>query len=93
MCKVCTDVGGIKQFYHDCPPVRKIIHSLKIVDYLHVQVDNPWYNYYMLYTTLELRFDFDSHCHRVSFEFVVLALVTITEVVNFQPPSAFYPIH
>ena len=28
-----------------CPPVRKIIHSLKLVDYLHVQADNPWYNY------------------------------------------------
>ena len=30
-----------------CPPVRKIIHSLKLVDYLHVQADNPWYNYYV----------------------------------------------
>ena len=30
-----------------CPPVRKIIHSLKLVDYLHVQADNPWYNYYL----------------------------------------------
>ena len=27
-----------------CPPVRKLIHSLKLVDYLHVQADNPWYN-------------------------------------------------
>ena len=33
--------GGL---YHVCPSVRKIIHSLKIVDYLHVQIDNPWYN-------------------------------------------------
>ena len=31
--------------YHDCPPVLKITHSLKPVDYLHVQADNPWYNY------------------------------------------------
>ena len=31
-----------------CPPVRKIIHSLKLADYLHVQVDNPWYNYYLI---------------------------------------------
>ena len=46
MCKVYTDVGGIKYLYHVCPPVRKIIHSLKLVDYLHVQADNPWYNYY-----------------------------------------------
>ena len=44
MCKVFTDVGGIKYIYHVCPPVRKIIHSLKLVDYLHVQADNPWYN-------------------------------------------------
>ena len=47
MCKVYTDVGGIKQLYHVCPPVRKIIHSLKLVDYLNVQADNPWYNYYL----------------------------------------------
>ena len=33
--------------YHVCPPVRKIMHSLKLVDYLHVQADNPWYNYYV----------------------------------------------
>ena len=36
MCKVYTDVGGIKEIYHVCPPVRK----LKLVDYLHVQADN-----------------------------------------------------
>ena len=28
-------------------PVREIIHSLKLVDYLPVQVDKPWYNYYL----------------------------------------------
>ena len=49
MCKVYTDVGGIEQLYHDCPHVRNIIHSLKLVDYLHVQADNPWYNYYMYF--------------------------------------------
>ena len=47
MCKVYTGVGGIKQLYHVYPPARQIIHSLKLVDYLHVQVDNPWYNYYL----------------------------------------------
>ena len=47
MCRVYTDVGGIKYLYHVCPPVRKIIHSLKLVDYLHVQADNPGYNMYM----------------------------------------------
>ena len=31
MCKVYTDVGGIK-----------------LVDYLHVQADNSWYNYYLI---------------------------------------------
>ena len=28
-----------------CPHEREIILSLKIVDYLHVQADKPWYNY------------------------------------------------
>ena len=51
MCKVYTDVGGIKQLYHVCPHVRKIIHSLKLVDYLHVQADNPWYNYCLVPVT------------------------------------------
>ena len=38
MCKVYTDVGVLKYLYsHVCPPVCKIIHSLKLVDYLHVQ--------------------------------------------------------
>ena len=49
MCKVYTYVGGIKKFYHVCPHVRKIIHSLKLKDYLHVQADNPWYNYYLVF--------------------------------------------
>ena len=49
-CKVYTDVDGI---YNVCPPVRKIIHSLKLVDYLHVQANNPWYNYYV-YTITSL---------------------------------------
>ena len=24
----------------------EIIHSLKLVDYLHIQTDKPWYNYF-----------------------------------------------
>ena len=36
------------QLYHVCPTVRKIIHSLKLVDYLNVQADKPWYNYYII---------------------------------------------
>ena len=47
MCKVYTDVGGKNGYTMGCPSVRKIIHSLKLVDYLHVQADNPWYNYYL----------------------------------------------
>ena len=38
-----------------CPPVRKIIHSLKLVDYLHVQADNPWYNYYLFLFVFQYR--------------------------------------
>ena len=34
-----------------CPPVRKIIDSLKLVDYLHVQANKPWYNYYLFIAT------------------------------------------
>ena len=36
------DVGGIK--YHGCPPIREILHSLKLVVYLHVQADKRRYN-------------------------------------------------
>ena len=43
MCKIHTDVCG----NHVCPPVCKIIHSLKLVDNLNVQTDNSWYNYYL----------------------------------------------
>ena len=31
-----------------CPPVLKIIHDLQLVDYLPIEVDIPWYNYYIL---------------------------------------------
>ena len=31
-----------------CPPVREIIHSLLIVDYLLLQADKPWYNCYII---------------------------------------------
>ena len=30
-----------------CPPVREIIHSLKLVDYLLVNVHKPLYNFYL----------------------------------------------
>ena len=41
MCKVYNGVGGIKKLYHVWPPIRKIILSLKLVDYLYVQAGNP----------------------------------------------------
>ena len=47
ICKVYTDAGGIKQLNHVCSPVHKIIHSLKLVDYLYIQADNPCYNYHL----------------------------------------------
>ena len=34
-----------------CPPVQEIIHSLKLVDYLHIQADKPWYNEICTLTT------------------------------------------
>ena len=40
MCKVYTDVGGIIKWW------------LKLVDYLHLQTDNPWYNYYFFFLKL-----------------------------------------
>ena len=30
-----------------CPLVQKINHSLKLMDYLLVQADKSWYNYYI----------------------------------------------
>ena len=45
--------SDVDYLYHDCPPVRKIIHSLKLVDYLHVQVDNPWYKFYLSWTSYQ----------------------------------------
>ena len=33
-----------------CPPVRVIIHSLKLVDHLLIQADKLWYNDYMAET-------------------------------------------
>ena len=53
-CEVYTDLGGVKYLYHIFPPVRKIIHSLKLVDYLHVQADNSlyMYNYYFFFYNL-----------------------------------------
>ena len=47
MCKVYTDVGGINWFNYVCPAVPKIIHSLKLANYLHAQEDKPWYIYYL----------------------------------------------
>ena len=79
MCKVYTDVGGIKYLYHVCPPVRKIIHSLKLVDYLHVQADNPWYNYYITYLALTQLFPvLISHREMYTLSISILAMDAYT---------------
>ena len=38
--------GGNWEWGTPCPP-PPFEQSLKLVDYLHVQADNPWYNYYI----------------------------------------------
>ena len=48
VCRVYTERGGITQLYYVYPSVRQIIHSLKLVDYLHVQAVNQLYNYYLI---------------------------------------------
>ena len=80
MCKVYTNVGGIKYLYHVCPPVRKIIHSLKLVDYLHVQADNPWYNYYVYWFKYDKhfisgsKFNFNIRRHKISHHILQVAV-------------------
>ena len=59
MCKVYTDVGDIKSIYHVYPPVCKTIHSVKIMGSLHVQADNPLYNYFISFTWRI----FDKNCY------------------------------
>ena len=45
MVKSQISLSSVKEnkFYHVYPPERKIIHPLKLVDYLHVQADKSWY--------------------------------------------------
>ena len=47
--KVCTAEGGINSYTKVCQPVLDIIHSLKLVDYLLLQADKPWYYYYVFF--------------------------------------------
>ena len=44
---VIYNYTNLTYFSNVCPHVRKIIDSLKLVDYLHVPAANPWYNYYL----------------------------------------------
>ena len=39
MCKACIGIRIIKRLCNVCPPVREIIHSLKLMDYPQVQAD------------------------------------------------------
>ena len=45
--KVYIDEGGMKSYSMVCPPIREIIHLLKLVDYLLVKADKRWFNYYL----------------------------------------------
>ena len=45
--KVYTCLSGIKQFDHGYPNVLEIIHRLNLVDYLQVNVDKSWHNFYL----------------------------------------------
>ena len=44
MCKVYTDVGGINIYTMFVHLYVRMIHSLELADYFHIQADNPWYN-------------------------------------------------
>ena len=48
-----------------CPPVREIINSLKLLDYLLIQADKPWYNNYLSdrYLMQQLRSDNDTNTY------------------------------
>ena len=47
-----------------CPPVQEIIHSLKLVDYLLIQVDKPLYNYYK-YIVMDRSVEVSVLCNKV----------------------------
>ena len=66
--------------YYVCPPVRKIIHSLKLVDYLHVQADNPWYNYYSFLLQADQAFKegnllYGEHCQTIAKKFIIISVI------------------
>ena len=52
--KVYTDKDGITWLYHGCPHVQEINHSLKLVDYLLIQVNKPWYKCYLSHSALTI---------------------------------------
>ena len=47
----------------------EIIHSLKLVDYLHVQADNPWYNYYVVWLNKIVPFKWELQDSRISYNY------------------------
>ena len=49
MCKVYTDEGGIKLLYHGLSACTGDNPLTKAPDYLHVQADKPWYDYYIAF--------------------------------------------
>ena len=43
-----TDTVSINRYTRVVPPLREIIQALKLINYLPVQADEPWYNCYNL---------------------------------------------
>ena len=73
-----------------CPPIWELFHSLKLVDYIHVQADKPWYNYYvafyfvlvlMFLTGWECGFQMFISLAGICFLSVFTSLTVITEVL------------
>ena len=76
MCKVYTDASGIKWLYHVCPPA-------KARNYLHVQADKPWYNYYPIFYSVEpLRLNF-GHLDAMFYSVSTMYLSFIISCIQF----------
>ena len=58
MCKVTTDVGGLIKVIPWLSTCMGDNYLLKLGDYLNVEEDKPWYNYYLMYKINKKR------CHK-----------------------------
>ena len=73
-------MGGIKKLYLVCPPIRKIIQSLKLVDYLHVQEDNPWYKYYLIDSKFREKKTYDAKCMKIQEQSSPISITDLKEL-------------